>query len=169
MSDWYFDFHIGGDSLSVGGDWETLTSCNAYLKSVGSKIRGVVLEENGGLHSIQRALGHARRSNRLHCLGDFMRADTPANGLQVLGRNDNSWDQGQLFITQNMTYLAPAGVAQVMLAGNYGSHTLAVDDNAAWIAVGETVVLLHLPPSFSGCVSIAMERGRQQNDSLANG
>eukprot|EP01051_Picozoa_sp_SAG22_P001425 SAG22_NODE_56_length_23716_cov_11.146759_4_plen_79_part_00 len=37
-----------------------------------------------------------------------------SNGLQVLGRNDNSWDQGQLFITQNMSYLAPAGVAQVL-------------------------------------------------------
>ena len=81
----YFDFHIGGDSLDVTGDWQLLNSVKRYLASVGSKVRGVVLEENGGLHSVQRALGHARRSNRLQCLGDFILADTPANGLQVLG------------------------------------------------------------------------------------
>ena len=36
------------------------------------------------------------------------------------------------------------------------------------VAVGETVILLHPPLSVVG-VSIAMERDRQQNDSLANG
>ena len=36
------------------------------------------------------------------------------------------------------------------------------------VAVGETVILLHPPLHFSG-VSIRMERGCQQNDSLANG
>ena len=91
VSDWYFDFHIGGDSLDVAGDWALLNVAKNYLAEHKSKIRGVVLEENGGKHSLQRALGHARRSNRLHCLGDFMRADTPANGLQVLGHNPCSY------------------------------------------------------------------------------
>ena len=36
------------------------------------------------------------------------------------------------------------------------------------IAVGETVILLHSPLTLVS-VSIVMERGRQQNDSLANG
>ena len=36
------------------------------------------------------------------------------------------------------------------------------------LAVGETVILLHPPLPLVG-VSIAMERERQQNDSLANG
>ena len=36
------------------------------------------------------------------------------------------------------------------------------------LAVGETVILLHLPLPVAG-VSIVMERGRQQNDSLADG
>jgi hypothetical protein len=79
----YFDFHIGGDSLSVASDWAYMNIARDYLATHGSQIRAVVLEENGGLHDVQRALGHARRSNRLHCLGDWMRADTPANGLQV--------------------------------------------------------------------------------------
>ena len=39
---------------------------------------------------------------------------------------------------------------------------------AAGVAVGETVMLLRLPLPVAG-VSIEMERGRQQNDSLADG
>lgn len=41
-------------------------------------------------------------------------ASTPMHHIaQVQGRNDNNWDQGQLFITQQGVYLAPAGMAQV--------------------------------------------------------
>ena len=40
--------------------------------------------------------------------------------------------------------------------------------DAVGIAVGETVILLHPTLPLAG-VSIAMERERQQNDSLANG
>ena len=36
------------------------------------------------------------------------------------------------------------------------------------LAVGETVILLHTPLHLVG-VSIGMKRGRQQNDSLADG
>ena len=80
--------------MSVSRDWKLLTSFRAMMAARGSAVRGVVLEENGGNHAVQRALGHARRSNRLHCLADFIRVDTPANGLQVLGRNDNGWVSG---------------------------------------------------------------------------
>ena len=48
------------------------------------------------------------------------------------------------------------------VAGGAAEHV------ALWIAVGETVILLH-PPLPSAGVSIAMERERQHNDSLANG
>ena len=42
------------------------------------------------------------------------------------------------------------------------------DSSSVRLAVGETVFLLHHPPPSVG-VSIAIERGRQQNDSLADG
>ena len=42
------------------------------------------------------------------------------------------------------------------------------DRGLAGLAIGETVILLHPPLPLVG-VSIAMERDRQQNDSLANG
>jgi len=70
---WYYDFHIGGDSTDTTGDWRLLTAARATLAEAGSKIRGVVFEENGALHGLNRALGHAARSNRLHCIGDFVR------------------------------------------------------------------------------------------------
>ena len=37
------------------------------------------------------------------------------------------------------------------------------------VAAGETVILLHSLSTFRTGVSIAMERGHQQNDSLADG
>ena len=45
---------------------------------------------------------------------------------------------------------------------------LAEQEVLARLAVGETVVLLHPPLPLVG-VSMAMERERQQNDSLVNG
>ena len=42
------------------------------------------------------------------------------------------------------------------------------DDRPVWLAVGETVILLHPALPLLG-VSTVMERERQQNDSLANG
>ena len=41
--------------------------------------------------------------------------DTGANALQALGRNDNGWDQGQLFYLPNATWLSPYGWAQRMI------------------------------------------------------
>jgi hypothetical protein len=124
--DLYFDFHIGGDDPSTADkDYELIKTIEQTVKDTTNTstgplpIRGMVLEENGRRHDVQRMLGHARRSNRLHCASDFIRVDTPANGLQVLGRNDNRWDQGQLFMLQNMSYLSPAGMAQVLLSRSY--------------------------------------------------
>jgi hypothetical protein len=38
---------------------------------------------------------------------------------QVLGRNDNGWDQGQLFLMQTDAYLAPHGMSQVRRNGGF--------------------------------------------------
>jgi hypothetical protein len=119
--DLMIDFHIGGDNPA--SDPETalvfISSVRSALLNASfnySIVRGAVLEENGGRHDLQRGLGHARNSHRLHCIGDFVRIETAANGFQVLGRNDNSWDQGALFITQNSTYLSPHGMVNIVLS-----------------------------------------------------
>ena len=39
-SDWYFDFHIGGDSLAVDGDWLTLNrACTPVEMTAWSSLR----------------------------------------------------------------------------------------------------------------------------------
>ena len=40
--DWYYDFHIGGDSTDTNADWELLNNARLALKAIGSPIRGVV-------------------------------------------------------------------------------------------------------------------------------
>ena len=90
--DVYWDFHVGGDNPSVepAAAFNFISAIAAVFASVSAAtgtppLRGAVLEENGGRHDVQRALGHARMSNRLHCLADVVRVVTAANGLQVLG------------------------------------------------------------------------------------
>ena len=86
--DLMLDFHIGGDSPATDPvqAFAFIAGVRDALANASSTIRGAVLEENGGRHDMERALGHARNSNRLHCLGDFVRIETAANGLQVVGR-----------------------------------------------------------------------------------
>ena len=94
------------------------------------------MEENGQHHDVSRALGHARNINRFSRLGgDVLALDTSANGLQVFGHNDNSWDQGQVFILPNQTWLSPLGYAQQMLAqSSNATRVLATPNEAAWNA-----------------------------------
>ena len=123
------DFHVGGDTPATDPliAFAFVAGVRDLLASVASPIRGAVLEENGGRHDMQRALGHARNSNRLHCLGSFVRIETAANGLQMSGRNDNAWDQGALFLTQNSTFLAPHGMANVLLSAADEASVVAIE------------------------------------------
>ena len=50
-----------------------------------------MFEENGGRHDVSRALGHARQNNRFSAFGERFAIDTTANGIQVLGQNNNGW------------------------------------------------------------------------------
>ena len=56
----------------------------------------------------------------------------------------------------------------LIAARNLNAQMVALLVHRAALAVGETVILLHPPLPLAG-VSIGTERGRQQNDSLANG
>ena len=109
-----------------------------------SSTSSQVLEENGGRHDVQRALGHARNANRFRCLGDFVKIQTAANGFQVLGRNDNLWDQGALFILQNSTYLAPHGIVNIALAVLNESGAAVVAVEAAGLAAAPQLDVIAL-------------------------
>ena len=87
-------------------------------------------------------IGRAILSNRLHCMSDFISQDCPADGLQVQGRNINGWDQGQLFISQNTSWLAPHGMASFMLGAlaSAGATTVVAVD-AAGVGALDAVAL----------------------------
>lgn len=62
-------------------------------------MKCTILEENGNLHNMQRALGHATILNTTRRMGDFLLTSCAANTLQPYLQNDNGWDQGQVFFT----------------------------------------------------------------------
>lgn len=82
-------------------------------------LKAVIFEENGGLHNMQRALGHATTLNAARRHGEFVLVDCPANCLQPWLQNDNGWDQGQLFFTPDHVWAMPPYYAQLMAARSY--------------------------------------------------
>jgi hypothetical protein len=106
-----------------------------------------VFEENGGLHNLQRALGHATNLNAVRRMGDFVLTSTPANGLQPDGQNDNGWDQGQIFFTSDKVWGQPPFYAQQMAAAVYQPlliktiTTGSLDVTATKSEDGKTIVL----------------------------
>ena len=50
--------------------------------------------------------------------------DTPASALQLFTRNDNAWDQGHVFYTPAQAWLAPSGVAQILVSSASGDRVV---------------------------------------------
>lgn len=87
--------------------------------------------------------------------------DTPANGLQVLGRNDNMWDQGALFVSQNTSYLSPCGMAQIILNKSYATDVVAVlvDGGQEWWEPDGLDVIAARDPGSSMLTVRAVNKG----------
>ena len=116
-SEWLWDFHINGDARDLAFSvhkepWTVRNITNAqYAASLRDNFtrwqaffdepaqggpdffRCGNFEQNGGAHDMSRALGNARNSVVLQELGDSVRMSTGANAAQLLGHNDNGWDQ----------------------------------------------------------------------------
>jgi alpha-L-arabinofuranosidase len=82
-------------------------------------MRCAIFEENGGLHNMQRALGHATNLNAVRRHGDFLLTACPANALQPWLQNDNGWDQGQIFFTPDSVWGMPPFYVQQLAAANF--------------------------------------------------
>jgi alpha-L-arabinofuranosidase len=118
----YWDFHPWTDDANAGqqvendlkqmknlfGEWDANTT-----------MKCAVFEENGNLHNMQRALGHATTLNAVRRMGDFVLTSCAANALQPYGQNDNGWDQGQIFFTPSQVWAMPPYYAQQMAAANH--------------------------------------------------
>jgi alpha-L-arabinofuranosidase len=117
-----WDVHVGGDDLREGENVDRLFTQMERLVQEwdpGTNLKACVLEENGGRHDLQRALGHACILNATQRRGDFVLMDCPANCLQPWKQNDNGWDQGQVFFTGGQVWGMPPFYAQQMAAANH--------------------------------------------------
>ncbi len=148
-----WDVHVNADNLK---DANTIDAILTQMQQLflqwipGSNMKACILEENGGLHDLQRALSHAHILNVVMRHGDFVRIDCPANCLQPYHENDNGWDQGQVFFTPDEVWGMPPYYAQQMASLN--REPLCVDcqttspDNALDVTAtrstdGKTLVL----------------------------
>ncbi|MHB9031703.1 MAG: alpha-L-arabinofuranosidase C-terminal domain-containing protein [Anaerolineae bacterium] len=114
-----WDVHVGGDGLRDGDVVESfIPRLRAYLDGIDpeNRVKFCILEENGGRHDLQRALGHAHIINTVERMNGEVLIDCPANCLQPWQENDNSWDQGQLFFTPGQVWGMPPYYAQQMIA-----------------------------------------------------
>ncbi|MEO7717366.1 MAG: family 16 glycoside hydrolase [Capsulimonas sp.] len=117
-----WDLHVWSDSADAGRDVDRDISQMQSLfqkwdPQAATKI--VIFEENGNLHNMQRALGHATTLAAMQKHGDFVLAACPANCLQPWRQNDNGWDQGQIFFTPGHIWRMPPYYAQQMAANVY--------------------------------------------------
>lgn len=84
-----------------------------------TQMKCAIFEENGNLHSMQRALGHVTLQNAVRRHGDFVFTSCAANALQPYLQNDNGWDQGQVFFTPTQVWGMPPYYAQQMASENH--------------------------------------------------
>lgn len=118
----YWDFHPWADGKDAGLDIDKeLTRMEALFRKWDphTSMKCVIFEENGALHNMQRALGHATTLNAVRKHGDFLLTSCPANALQPYHQNDNGWDQGQIFFTPTSVWGMPPYYAQRMAALNH--------------------------------------------------
>ncbi len=148
-----WDVHVGGDDLHEGRKVDALfTRMEKLVRewAPNTPLKACVLEENGGRHDLQRALGHAEILNATQRHGDFVLIDCPANCLQPWQQNDNDWDQGQVFFTSSQVWGMPPYYAQQMASANHqplrvASETQSLGDALDVLATrsddGSTLVL----------------------------
>jgi len=147
----YMDYHPWADDAIAGTNVDKeLTDMQNYFLTWDPKttMKCALFEENGNLHNMQRALGHATILNAVRRHGDFLLTSCPANALQPYLQNDNGWDQGQIFFTPSTVWGMPPFYAQQMASANHlpllvSSTTLLAGLNmtATKSETGDTLIL----------------------------
>ena len=164
----YWDFHPWADDLDTGKkvEAELKRMKELFLKwNPNTKIKCAIFEENGNTHNMQRALGHVTLQNAVRRMGNFVLTSCAANALQPYKQNDNGWDQGQIFFTQNQVWGMPPYYAQQM-ASRYHQPFLIesrisgqkneLDVTATRSKDGKTIVL-HIANTDSTAVSTCID------------
>ncbi len=118
----YWDFHPWTDEANSGRQIESdlKQMQKLFLQwDPNTTMKCAIFEENGNLHNMQRALGHATTLNAVRRMGDFVLTSCAANALQPYKQNDNGWDQGQIFFTPSQVWAMPPYYAQQMASLNH--------------------------------------------------
>eukprot|EP00927_Polykrikos_kofoidii_P034009 TRINITY_DN28853_c0_g1_i1.p1 TRINITY_DN28853_c0_g1~~TRINITY_DN28853_c0_g1_i1.p1 ORF type:complete len:737 (-),score=92.26 TRINITY_DN28853_c0_g1_i1:79-2124(-) len=113
-----WDLHTFGQLPSEEDHWkDTLTMALEMLDRLDSRMLLAVFEENANTHDLLRGLNRARQANTYDRLAGRFAMATAANGLQVLGFNDNGWDQGAIFMGPDRVWFSPYGYVDGLIAG----------------------------------------------------
>lgn len=157
----YWDLHTDADEPTAG----TVVDRNLqrmqdlfHQWDPHTTMKCAIFEENGGLHNLRRALGHATTLNAVRRHGDFVLTSCPANALQPYKQNDNDWDQGQIFFTPSQVWGMPPFYAQQMAAANHqplriADHTEGALDVTATRSEDGKVLVIHVVNTTSGAVN----------------
>ena len=146
----YWDYHNWADDAFAGTNVDKdLTDMKNYFLSwnPATTMKCAIFEENGNLHNMQRALGHATTLNAVLRHSDFVLTSCQANALQPFQQNDNGWDQGQIFFTPSQVWKMPPFYAQQMASATHlpllvSSGTVAgLDITATRSESGDTLMI----------------------------
>jgi alpha-L-arabinofuranosidase len=146
----YWDLHTDADDPRAGIKVDSILTRmrELFLQwDPNTRMQCAIFEENGGLHNLARALGHATTLNAVRRHGAFVITSCAANALQPLGQNDNGWDQGQIFFTPSQVWGMPPFYAQQMAAHHHqplrvaASATHVLDITATRSEDGKVLVL----------------------------
>jgi alpha-L-arabinofuranosidase len=161
----WWDLHTDADDPAAGTtvDRNLQRMQELFLQwDPNTTLKCAVFEENGGLHDLQRALGHATTLNAIRRHGDFVLTSCPANALQPYRQNDNDWDQGQIFFTPSQVWGMPPFYAQQMAAANHqplrvADHTEGDLDVTATCSEDSGVMVIHAVNTTDRAVKATIE------------
>eukprot|EP00933_Yihiella_yeosuensis_P007713 TRINITY_DN11286_c1_g1_i1.p1 TRINITY_DN11286_c1_g1~~TRINITY_DN11286_c1_g1_i1.p1 ORF type:complete len:726 (-),score=94.82 TRINITY_DN11286_c1_g1_i1:113-2164(-) len=152
-----WDLHTDADIPEQEDHWAaTFRMATEMLDRLGSKMKLAVFEENANRHDIFRALNRARYANTYDRLGDRFVIGTAANGLQILGYNDNGWDQGALFLAPDRAWLSPFGQADALISSASESLVMRTELEGNGISVTDNSKLDILVASREDKTTLAM-------------
>jgi alpha-L-arabinofuranosidase len=160
----YWDLHTDADDPAAGKtvDKNIQRMQELFLQwNPQTLLKCAVFEENGGLHDMQRALGHATTLNAIRRHGDFVLTSCPANALQPYRQNDNDWDQGQIFFTAAQVWGMPPFYAQRMASENHeplrvADHTEGDLDVTATRSEDGKVLVVHVVNTSGNVIDAAV-------------
>jgi Alpha-L-arabinofuranosidase C-terminal domain len=116
----WFDLHVWTENPEPDGSLPGMFSYIDALDKIadGAKHKVLIFELNANNHAQRRALSNALALNAIQRDGRLP-ITCSANSLQPDGQNDNSWDQGLLFLNPSQVWLQPPGYVTQLYSQNY--------------------------------------------------